>query len=692
MLFSRLPRKRSTLTAAVMLTLAAAGAPLAWAAQSGLNLPSHLSAVSKPGVSTNAASSAASGLQDPAANSTDTGTAHDPATGAATSPTATPIKHVILIIGENRTFDHLYGTYVPPAGQQVDNLLSKGIVTIDGRPGPHADLARQWQARNDQHFSIAPTRTTAYKELPPINTGSAPTQAWFASAAQARAIEPGLPDGDYAKLAVGGTGLPTNAVDTRFPAHLPNGPVNVHASLSDSDYTSSPVHRFFQMWQQLDCSVEAATRSNPSGCRADLFPWVETTVGAGGNGQRPPTPFDAQSTHEGASSMQFVNMAKGDAPYMAELAREYVLADNFHQSVMGGTGTNHIMLGFGAPVFYADAQGRPAVPPANQIENPDPMAGTANWYRQDGYFGGSYVQCADDRQPGVASVKRYLKALYHGKYKGDECQPGAYYLVNNYNPGYFGDGNPAPLGAKQFTATPSRQNNLALMLARHDVSWKYYGEGWNHGKENGQHGTFCNICNPFLYSSQVMTDPIQRSRNQDLDDLYRDLQAGTLPAVSIVKSDAILDGHPASSRMELFEAFTRKIIDMAKANPAIWKDTAIMVTFDEGGGLYDSGYVQPIDFFGDGTRIPLLVISRWSTGGRVSHVYGDHLSFDKFVEANWMLHETLTPHSRDTLPNPVTAPGHPYVPVNGPAIGDLMDMFDFDRAPAPLQAKAGGGR
>jgi phospholipase C len=41
----------------------------------------------------------------------------------------------------------------------------------------------------------------------------------------------------------------------------------------------------------------------------------------------------------------------------------------------------------------------------------------------------------------------------------------------------------------------------------------------------------------------------------------------------------------------------------------LWKDTAIIVTFDEGGGYDDSGYVQPIDFFGDGTRIPMIVVS-----------------------------------------------------------------------------------
>ncbi len=58
--------------------------------------------------------------------------------------TATPIKHVILIIGENRTFDNIYATYVPKHGT-VSNLLSKGIIHSDGSPGVNADLAQQFQ-------------------------------------------------------------------------------------------------------------------------------------------------------------------------------------------------------------------------------------------------------------------------------------------------------------------------------------------------------------------------------------------------------------------------------------------------------------------------------------------------------------------------------------------------------------------
>jgi phospholipase C len=497
----------------------------------------------------------------------------------------------------------------------------------------------------------------------------------------AQSIEPALPTAAYPELAEGGSGLAQGVLDTRFPVQLPNAPVDSHASINRHDYAGSPVHRFFQMWQQLDCNIQSSSTHNPSGCRNDLFPWVETTVGAGANGAAQPAGFSDQSTLEGSTSMEFLNMAKGDAPYMQKLAQNYTLSDNFHQAAMGGTGANHIFLGYGSAAFYADANGNPATPPANQIENPNATFGTNNWYQQDGYSGGSYVNCADDTQPGVASIKHYLHSLPYTTFRGGDCQAGAYYLLNNYNPGYLGDGTPAPLGADQYTIPPTTQDNLALLLNRHQVSWKYYGEGWDNGKEDGEAGTFCNICNPFLYSKQIMTDPVQRANNQDINDLYADLQNNTLPAVSIVKPDAILDGHPSSSKLELFEGFVQKIVAMAKANPKVWDDTAIMVTFDEGGGYWDSGYIQPIDFFGDGTRTPLLVISRYSQGGRVVHTYYDHVSFDKLVEANWGLGEAISLRGRDSLPNPIPMVGNTYAPANAPAIGNLMDMFDFGYIP-----------
>jgi phospholipase C len=153
---------------------------------------------------------------------------------------------------------------------------------------------------------------------------------------------------------------------------------------------------------------------------------------------------------------------------------------------------------------------------------------------------------------------------------------------------------------------------------------------------------------------------------------------GTLPAVSFVKPDGMVDGHAATSKVDLLERMLQNILDTLNANPELKAKTALFITFDEGGGYYDSGFIQPLDFFGDGPRIALVVVSPYSTGGHVVHSYTDHVSILKFIERNWHL-APLTSRSRDNLPNPRAHKRDPYVPVNAPAIGDLFDMFDFDQ-------------
>ena len=69
-----------------------------------------------------------------------------PVPAAAQNTPITPIKHVIVIIGENRTFDHVYGTFKPKHGQTVANLLSRGIVNADGTPGINYGLSAQYDA------------------------------------------------------------------------------------------------------------------------------------------------------------------------------------------------------------------------------------------------------------------------------------------------------------------------------------------------------------------------------------------------------------------------------------------------------------------------------------------------------------------------------------------------------------------
>ncbi len=411
--------------------------------------------------------------------------------------------------------------------------------------------------------------------------------------------------------------------------------------------------------------------------------------------------------------MGFYNVQNGDAPYFKYLADHYAMSDNFHQSVNGGTGANHIMFGHGDAIWFSDGKGKAAAPPhkvqvaagtpnagiVDEIENPNPAASTNNWYTEDGYGGGSfgaasfgggsYSNCADTTQPGVAPIVNYLKSLPTPI--NPRCEAGHYYLLNNYNPGYFGNGNNAFTDTNAnntvFTIPPSSVPSIGDTMLANNVSWKYYGDQWNNyvpdpyqlnygavGKDTDE---YCNICNPFQYDTSIMANAAIRTAHiQDTANLYSDIKNGTLPAVSIVKPSGLVDGHPASSKLNLFEGFTKKIVNEVKANSALWKDTAIFITFDEGGGYYDSGYVQPVDFFGDGTRIPLIVVSPYAKGGRVVHDYSDHVSILKFIEANWAL-PTVTARSRDNFPNPVATEDNPYVPTNSPALDDLMSMFNF---------------
>jgi phospholipase C len=606
--------------------------------------------------------------------------------------TRSPIKHVVVIIGENRTFDHLFATYRAKGGQRVDNLLSKGIVRQDGSPGAHFGRAVQNKAVDaaPQPWKLSPGSKTPYGTLPPPLTGG-PTTAPFATIADAKNAENGLAEDFYKFLTTGGTGLPSRVVDTRIAnvTGLPPGPFQLTGpTLSDDGYAASPVHRFYQMWQQLDCNGLYATESNPSGCLGDLFPWVEVTVGAGTNGRAQPAGFNDASTGEGSTAMGFYNMAAGDIAYTKMLADTYSFSDNFHQSVEGGTGANHIMLGTGDAIWFSDGKGTAAVPPTHEIENPDPQPGTNNWYTEDGYGsadangnpigGGSYSACADSAQPGVDGVVDYLRSLD----VSPRCQRGHYYLLNNYAPGYFGDGSVNTGAANPFTVPPSTVPTIGDQLVERGISFAYFGDEFNRyladPNFNDPLNNYCDICNFFQYSTSMMTNAAVRTVHlKDTIDLYNGLADGELPAVSFVKPSGFVDGHPASSKWNLFEGFVKKIVDLVQSQPQLWKDTAILVTADEGGGYWDSGYVQPLDFFGDGTRIPMIAISPFAKGGHVSHEYTDHVSILKFIERNWGLHP-ITRRSRDNMPNPIATRENPYAPVNGPAIGDLFDLFDFD--------------
>lgn len=580
-------------------------------------------------------------------------------------PTTTPIQHVIVVVGENQTFDGLFGGYVAPSGQTVKNLLSQGIINADGSPGPNFALAQQSQGATQTAYTLQPTRASAYATLPqPEQIGIVNLQTF-------------------------GTG--TGVADTRFPANLPNGPFQISKyvpyaqeitqlepfGLTLFTMTGDPVHRFFQMWQQ----------TGGDNSKHDMFTWVAATVGQGGDtsGITPSNPS------QGGELMGFMNMSTGDAPYFQSLAQTYAISDNYHQSIMGGTGANFFSIATADSPFFNNA-GAVATPPANQIENPNPMSGTPNFYTQDGYEGGSYVNCSDASQPGVKPILDYLAA----RHVAANCDAGKYYLVNNYNPGYDLNGNVQPIGPNNFNYPPQTVPTIAEALAAKNVSWKWYTGGRESGDLTGetqlletvdslppaqaaaaaQSTQYNNIGDPLVASQKVMTTASLRSNLVGLTTFNNDVKNGTLPAVSFVVPKNLDSGHPGYSAPATYETFLKTLIGNVQANPTLWAHTAIVITTDEGGGHFDSGAIQNLDFFGDGPRIPMLVVSPYARKGAVDHTYADHGSVLKFIERNWRL-QPLSARSRDRLPNPVGTAQSVYLPVNTTSIGDLMSMFSF---------------
>ncbi|MCS3445890.1 phospholipase C [Bradyrhizobium elkanii] len=605
--------------------------------------------------------------------------------------TASPIKHVIILIGENRGLDHTFGIYKPKGkGQTISNLLSKGIVNEDGTPGPNFAQAQQSSVAGQPLYYIgAPTigksPYNATNPMPQPNTAGTPTAqsdtgAPFKTIAEA-SVEKDMDPADLDILTTGFSGLPTGVLDTRIPgAGGLNGPFQLQGEqISDDDYTGDSTHRFYQDWQQEDCSAANATKKNNSGCLNDLFPFVMATYSA--------------SNKSMANSMGYYNAQQGQAPVLKMLADRFTLSDNFHQSFHGGTGANHFMLGTGDAAFWSDGKGNPVTPPANLIANPNPVAGSVNRYTVDG----NWSNCSDVFQPGVKPIVTYLNNLPYAA--EPNCKPNHYYMLNNVNPGYLPNG--ALSGGNN--VPPSSVRTIGDALMEKNISWAFYGGAFNDAVALSNAAVaanpsnpnlsaaavadpahalgvaYCQICNPFQYATSIMANPaVRQAHMKDTADLITAIQNNTLPAVSFGKPDGLLDGHPQSSKVDLFEAYVLNVLNSLDNNPELKAETAVFITWDEAGGYWDSGYQQSIDFFGDGPRIPTLILSPYSTGGKVNHNYADHVSLLKFIERNWAL-QPLTNRSRDNLPNPSYSKNNEYVPTNSPALSDMFDAFDFSK-------------
>jgi phospholipase C len=142
-----------------------------------------------------------------------------------------------------------------------------------------------------------------------------------------------------------------------------------------------------------------------------------------------------------------------------------------------------------------------------------------------------------------------------------------------------------------------------------------------------------------------------------LAQFYSDADAGLLPSVSWVEASDYRGGISAAEEPpcdpQVGEAFVESVVRGLMASPE-WPTSALFITWDEGGGLYDhvvppaacvpddiaplipdGGFVGTFDQYG--MRVALFAVSPYAKRGYVSHQITDHASILRFVEARFNL-------------------------------------------------------
>jgi phospholipase C len=198
------------------------------------------------------------------------------------------------------------------------------------------------------------------------------------------------------------------------------------------------------------------------------------------------------------------------------------------------------------------------------------------------------------------------------------------------------------------------------------VSWKIYVNG------------------DFTYYSWFTGSNMNTANVVDAEQFFSDLNAGTLPAVSLIESgpNTGMDEHPKNN-VQSGSHYISRFINALMASSS-WKKSVLMLTYDEGGGFYDhvpppsavkpdaiEPITNPSDISGSfdryGFRVPFMMVSPWVRKNYVSHTVADHTSILKFIETRFNL---------------------PSLTARDAAAHDLQDMFDFSgmsfETPPPL--------
>jgi phospholipase C len=237
-----------------------------------------------------------------------------------------------------------------------------------------------------------------------------------------------------------------------------------------------------------------------------------------------------------------------------------------------------------------------------------------------------------------------------------------------------GFGSPPPIYA---------WTDLTYLLHKHHVSWRYY---LFNGSEplcesnaskpctptrNGP--TSLTIWYPLKWFDTVRNDG-QRNDVESVKNLFAAARRGRLPAVSWVVPSEPVSEHTTFATVSKGQTYVTGLVN-ALMRSADWKSTAIFITWDDWGGLYDNAVPPRVDHNGYGLRVPGLVISPYARRGYIDHQVLSFDAYAKFIEDDFLGGARLNPRT-DGRPDPRLD-----VRENEPELGNLVRDFNFNQAP-----------
>ncbi len=169
---------------------------------------------------------------------------------------------------------------------------------------------------------------------------------------------------------------------------------------------------------------------------------------------------------------------------------------------------------------------------------------------------------------------------------------------------------------------------LRDLLDAKGVSWKYYVPPIGSGFDGNIWNAFDAI-HAVRYGSEWKTNVVATTN------LLPDISSGKLASVTWVCPDFANSDHPGS-HPDMGPSWVAQVVN-AIGQSQYWNTTAIVVVWDDWGGLYDHVPPQQIDYQGLGIRVPMLIVSPYAKKGYVSHTQYEFGSLVKFIEATWNL-------------------------------------------------------